>query len=581
MVSFIKNKFLDMSLNKKILLITSLTSSILLSTVILVAVKLVLKTYNETLYKSIASQLRSSTNQIQYKLDTIESLSNVILADPTIQTNLAKLKYNSTYQLSVNRALYNTIQSYYSEYQNANVSHIELLGNNTLIKSESAMPQLPCQVRQAINTKAYHADGATTWITNYCQDYGLFVSRVICKIDDLRLDYLGILTINVDLNAMIDSILYDNYYNDACYLLYDQHQLIYQSSNLNPSIPYNLYDTLSDNYQLITLGNGHYFAVKGTLPQYKWDYVVLINYNRINNSIRLSYAIFVFIVVLFFIFNISIGNLLINSVLKHLNYLITRMKQFSSSKDLSLDSTYDYYNAHSDEISLLHQQFENMATEIQRLVNVNYVNKLLLKEAELKTLETQINPHFLYNTLDSINWRAKQIGEPQISLMVQSLGNLLRMTLSSKNTDYKLANELKLITAYLTIQQIRYEERLVYHIDIDEQLYDASIPKLTIQPIIENAIVHGLEEMIDTCIINIRATCTENILSIYISNNGPLFPEDLWKKIKAKQHSPQGLGIGLVNIDERIKLTFSTEYGLDLYNEDNLAVVKICIPYLH
>ena len=97
------------------------------------------------------------------------------------------------------------------------------------------MPQLPCQVRQAINTKAYHADGATTWITNYCQDYGLFVSRVICKIDDLRLDYLGILTINVDLNAMIDSILYDNYYNDACYLLYDQHQLIYQSSNLNPS----------------------------------------------------------------------------------------------------------------------------------------------------------------------------------------------------------------------------------------------------------------------------------------------------------------------------------------------------------
>ena len=227
-----------------------------------------------------------------------------------------------------------------------------------------------------------------------------------------------------------------------------------------------------------------------------------------------------------------------------------------------------------------------MTKRIQNLVNTNYVNELLTREAQIKALESQINPHFLYNTLESINWRAKAVNNQEISLMTESLGSLLRATLSNKKSLVTLSYELSLINSYITIQQIRFEERLEFESQIPENLKNALLPPLTLQPLVENAIHYALEEIMETCYITIQAeelpqdpSGREAALKILVKNSGSAFEDNLLELLDTQQKTPNRSGIGLLNINKRIKLLFGDAYGLSLYNEDEFAVAAITIPY--
>ena len=220
-----------------------------------------------------------------------------------------------------------------------------------------------------------------------------------------------------------------------------------------------------------------------------------------------------------------------------------------------------------------------MAKEIETLINNDYKLKIEMKNMQLKSLEAQINPHFLYNTLESINWRAKAAGNVEISQMAESLGTLLRSTLSNKESLVPLKEELALVQCYLTIQKIRYEERLIYSFHIDDSLLSLPIPPLSIQPLAENAIKYGLEEMLDECHVYISAKRTpENQLLIEVKNNGSVFEDNLLEKLQASEREAQGLGIGLININQRIRLLFGQEYGVFLSNENDFAIAAMLIP---
>lgn len=134
---------------------------------------------------------------------------------------------------------------------------------------------------------------------------------------------------------------------------------------------------------------------------------------------------------------------------------------------------------------MLHRQFDKMAVQISSLVKENYTKELLVKEAQLKALEMQINPHFLYNTLESINWRAKVIKATVISQMVESLGNLFRAILSHTGQNFTIEEELALVNDYLTIQKCRFGSRLICSINADSALSRICVPKLSIQPLVE------------------------------------------------------------------------------------------------
>ncbi|HZK27550.1 MAG TPA: histidine kinase, partial [Thermoclostridium sp.] len=142
------------------------------------------------------------------------------------------------------------------------------------------------------------------------------------------------------------------------------------------------------------------------------------------------------------------------------------MEIYSSGKFESIDVGYDY-TKRTDELGKAHRQFDKMAVQIRTLVNDNYVKQLLLKEAQFKQLEQQINPHFLYNTLETINWYSESAGEAKIAELVRALGNTLRSTLERKDK-VTIKSELELVNNYMTIQKIRYENRLEYFVKADE-----------------------------------------------------------------------------------------------------------------
>jgi len=221
-----------------------------------------------------------------------------------------------------------------------------------------------------------------------------------------------------------------------------------------------------------------------------------------------------------------------------------------------------------------------MVEEVKQLIKTNYLNQILIKDAQFKALENQMNPHFLYNTLESINWRAKIIGSKDISAMAESLGTLLRLTLDQTSKEISLRRELESVRCYMTIQKFRYEERLDYRILVPENLMNHLVLKLSLQPLVENAVRYGLEENTDRCLIEILAeTDHENeSLYVYIKNNGSSFEENLLEKLKTHEVEPHGFGIGLLNIQNRMQITFGEAYGIELYNEGELAVARLMFP---
>ena len=279
------------------------------------------------------------------------------------------------------------------------------------------------------------------------------------------------------------------------------------------------------------------------------------------------------------LFSSCMIHIVVRKITRHINRLVQRMKEFGDNSEYLPVSDYDY-SARMDEVGVLHRQFDSMAEQIKTLVVENYRHQLLMKDAQLKSLEAQMNPHFLYNTLDTINWRAKAIGEKDISQIAESLGHFLRMTLSKKSDNFTLREEIAIIQYYMTIQQLRFDNRLNFNMSIPMMYQDAMVPKLSIQPLLENAVHYALEQITEDCDIWLTCTCTDHVMQIYVKNSGSEFEENLLEKLRSHEIKEKGLGIALLNIEERIQLMFGEKYGLHFYNEDDYAVVKMEIPYV-
>ena len=145
-------------------------------------------------------------------------------------------------------------------------------------------------------------------------------------------------------------------------------------------------------------------------------------------------------------------------------------------------------SSRKDEIGMLHKGFNDMAVEINDLIEKNYVNELLKKEAQLKTLESQMDPHFLYNTLEMVNWMAERNEKENVQTVIQKMSTFYRLVLSKGKDIVTIREELALCETYLTIQQMRFQGRIQYERDVDDEILDYLIPKITLQPFVENAI---------------------------------------------------------------------------------------------
>jgi len=237
-----------------------------------------------------------------------------------------------------------------------------------------------------------------------------------------------------------------------------------------------------------------------------------------------------------------------------------------------------------DELGVLMKGFNDMSLKVQYLINCVYKEELKLKEAKIKALQAQINPHFINNTLEIINWKAQMIGGTEISKMIRALSVIMSATLNRNNKKMiSLYEEIKYLDSYLYILKRRFEERISIEKDIEEKLLKYEVPILIIQPLLENAVVHGIEPAKGGKISIIIKEIDEEIV-ISIANDGiPLTIEEEEKidKILSGDVEPNSQhSVGIRNVNERIKLIYGIEHGLVIgKNEQNMTESIIKIPW--
>lgn len=216
-------------------------------------------------------------------------------------------------------------------------------------------------------------------------------------------------------------------------------------------------------------------------------------------------------------------------------------------------------------MEVLDRQVKQMVSEAKRLMEESYQAKLSEREAQLKALQAQINPHFLYNTLDNINWMAVKIQATDISFMINSLAKYFRLSLSKGKDIVGIKEELELIKVYLTIQQARFKGAIQFEFRIDESVEKCKIHKLTLQPIIENAIIHGIQKKgSKSGLIIVSAYKEDGDMVITISDDGVGMDMAVAEKILSSRPGNGNVSYGLYNVNERIKLYFGDKYGIKL-----------------
>ena len=521
------------------------------------------------------------------QLDILDTAADLIFSNRTIQTHLVNYKYSTLKaEKQQNRhKIYTALCDYIYNSGDNNISYVSFYqGQDQICTSNSLEAKIPNQVRDDLIKRARKAGGSTVWITNYSESYGLFLVKELREIEGLSLDSLGVMIMKVDMEKLITSTTAsDPTYENESYLLFNQDMPVYYSPTVTREDAQILKSQLDSDYKIISIDDNDFFAVHGILRPYGWEYICAVSYSSIADTTQATIRFSLLAMAVCILLVIFLSTKILSSVTVHFDFLIQKMRRFGSGCYKRTDNDYDYIHR-KDEIGLLHTNFDSMAQKVDTLIEENYVNELLKKEAQIKSMESQMDPHFLYNTLDSINWRAKAMGAKDISQITTSLGNLLRVTLSKKNNIFTIREELCVLENYITIQKLRYQKRLQYCLDIPEELLDCEIPKLTIQPLLENAVRYGLEEISETCFISVCAQDQGETITIEVKNNGSYFEEGLLDKLLSQEILPHGLGIGIINIHKRLQLTYGSQYGLRFYNmEDDLtgeeyAIAQVIMP---
>lgn len=569
-------------LGRKILFLL-LPGILLLSFFTFMGFLLIIRTSNHLLYQTSGELLAYSSRDISQNLTSIKNMADFILEDNIIQNNLSKTKDapDEAIPSGAYSEVLATLDSYYQRYKVNYVDYIQII-NTKFSTSRTSIDShvLPQELQQDLIKKAYEADGRICWITDYCDTYGLFLVRSIRRIDHMKLDDLGVLLININMQKMIDHLSINHSTPEStAYLVCSDDRIVCASPSLKNVRYEELPSSNIASYAIITLNGKRYFTVGRILEHTNWPSYCFSPYDSMYNNILFFQKLFLMLLPISFFLCIFLANLLLKPLMQHFGNLMIKIKDFGNENFEIAKFPYSYENRH-DEIGLLHQQFDAMAYKIQTLIRENYENKLLAKESQLKALEMQINPHFLYNTLESINWRAKMLKDRQISSMTESLGKLLRITLSKKTDDSSLQQELELVRYYMNIQQIHYEDQLLFSVQVPNALLDTYLPKFTLQPLVENAIRYTLEEDSDECQIFIQAHRLNSKVIITIANSDSCFEEEFLSKLIAGKILPNGFGIGILNVNKRLELAFGSQYQLDFYNENEYAIVQITIPYM-
>lgn len=406
--------------------------------------------------------------------------------------------------------------------------------------------------------------------------------RAIINIENQR--PLAYIEITVD-KSYIEDLANKNSQSQDIFCLLDRNKTLYYTNNPDVVITESLAEILpakvngdsgqsSGNF-ITTLNDEKYLFIYSVDHTKGWLLLNMTPISIVNKTAVETRNITIFVIIIAMIIAMVAIYTLITTLLKPLKTLAAQMEKAGSGDfgaTIHIDS--------SAEIKHLETKFNSMLRKIDELIEKNYISELKEKTARLKALEAQINPHFLYNTLQMISTQALVNEQKDISNMVLALSSMLRYSITD-NDIVPLSSEIKHVKAYLTLQKARFDERLSYNLDVENNIEDLLLPKISIMTLVENSIKHGMETTLDKIEINVNVMLRQGFLVIKVKDSGIGMSEEKLEYVleQINVEGEQSQSIGLSNLAGRLRILYGNSAALEIESsEDTGTTVVMRIP---
>lgn len=539
----------------------------------------IIKKYNQLLINEITKNMEVSSKTLVDISQDIRYNANQLSSSKDLQSYLRNRKNQQNTPSDYTR-IYNLLSNtYFSNNNSSYMKYIDILDQDFTIGTyTSIFDHTSEQSKLSMIEKAKEYRGSCYFYTDTDITSDILCIKSIREIDMLTLDNLGTLVIGIDLDKMLNAVSSKNNRNDMIQILTNKNgELIFISDELLPitESALSLFSTPSSS--VIKINKFSYLYVSIYLPENEWNYTALVPYDPIISLEVLYLTTFILILGFSLILLFFVSIKIIKKIFRNFDDLVIHMKNGKVEFDLTNESRNEMLSR-SDEIGDIYRQFHQMTEQINQLIYDNYEIQLKAKNYQIEALSAQISPHFLYNTLDSINWKAKSANVTYISEMVESLGKILQLTLNNPAYFFSLDEELLVANYYLNIQKIRYKDTLNFQFEVDDLMRECLVPRLILQPLIENAIQESMSYLDGRCHLMILIQSFGENVRLKISNTGSCFDDDFTIKFNTDSILPRGFGIGLKNIEQRLRLCYAHRFILNFYNERKCAVVEIIVP---
>ena len=405
------------------------------------------------------------------------------------------------------------------------------------------------------------------------KDISKYVRKITKPIKSIDSMYtIAYVDIYFDLNNLNNIIKNSNLKGDL--IIFDKYDNIIFNSNKNilkselDYIKFSLYRDTNQKFPIVMIK-------KDAQTGYKYGTIITeekLGVGKIKFRIAYISLIFIFMILI-------VTYLVINKYSTKLKKIIKNIEKLKQGK---LDTRFNIKHE-VDELDMICKSIDDMSESLQYNINKNYVAEVNQKQAEINALQSQINPHFLYNTLEVIRMSALSSKNKEVAQMIYNLASMFRYSTYNNGSLVPIKDEIKHSKMYLSLCSTRYKGMLKYSIHIEDKYLDYLIPKFTMQPILENSINHGLRKGFYDNYIKIKINKINEDLEINIEDNGNGMSEDSIKKVKdgLEKNIQKPNSIGLMNINNRLKLKFGEKYGIYINSRINKGTtVTIKIPLL-
>jgi two-component system, sensor histidine kinase YesM len=546
-----------------------------------------------TLQKNISEQMIQTLKAVDRNLlaavSEVNSFSDYVVSSRVVQD------YLNTQNTSLIYEFYSDQQEIAGKmYGNSQIDNLVLytLDGNVITYNDEKVTSLDALRSSLFLDQVLQEKGRPIWLTPYenqnmffSQEYMLTQARVVKDMNTL--DNLGYFILQVKLD-LFDPIFKDIYGSPSDELIVNKEGIVLYSLNRNfigrtldmesfSEFPKNKSGYLTaewnDEKSLMTYmpssfetgGNSELFLV--SIKPWK---AISSDIVTIRNTMLVVVG---FTVLTAILFNV----LYLKRISRFIHELLTRMKQVESGRLGKRMGSFKF-----KELQNISHGFNNMIGKLQQLMSDIETEQERKREAQFKVLQQQINPHFLYNTLESINALAALNGQREISKMTINLGKLLRISING-GYEVKVKNEIRHVISYLEIQKIRFDNRFAFEVNVEEELNDYPVLKLILQPLVENILLHAFSNSDDERgIIKIRGTISNGQGEFWIEDNGKGIDKTILIELnqwKLRKNNEKSNGHGVRNVDERIRLFYGEKYGLLICSTKNEGTcIKISFP---